>query len=179
VLLPRSGGGGALNCRRPIHTPSVVSMEEEVNDKKIPMCAVLGCENRSDPRWYVHSTDGPLMACDGHGCAGACNCHALEFRLQKPEPIEEREAEEDALKEKAPQLYRHRREPGSTTATITVAENGYTLLKQTLATMGFRSDGVYVAHTFEELVEELWKALCDTKPADTCPYGYKSGRENE
>jgi hypothetical protein len=33
------------------------------------MCTVVGCNNLSDPRWYVHDAQGnSFMACDGHGC---------------------------------------------------------------------------------------------------------------
>lgn len=30
-------------------------------------CAVIGCDNKGDPRWSAHGHDGqPVMICDGH-----------------------------------------------------------------------------------------------------------------
>lgn len=47
--------------------------------KELPACAVIGCSNLADPRWYAHDPDGkPVMVCDGHlgtPCSGSpCTC---------------------------------------------------------------------------------------------------------
>jgi len=55
-------------------------MRAKEDQKRIlPPCAVKGCPNQADPRWYAHDPDGALvMVCDGHSglpCDGnPCTC---------------------------------------------------------------------------------------------------------
>lgn len=35
----------------------------------IGKCAVDGCDNDYDPRWFVHIGGAAYQSCDGHGCA--------------------------------------------------------------------------------------------------------------
>ncbi|RKZ09789.1 hypothetical protein DRQ25_05220 [Candidatus Fermentibacteria bacterium] len=140
--------------------------------KTMAKCAVLGCEEFCDPRWYVHSISGPLPACDGHGCVNPCECHKLEFRPRSS-------TEEEAMKESRPQPYRMRRGSKGTTSKVAVVKNGFTVhAKYRVGGIEPNHDGVHVARTFEELINVLWRSLHDTRPHDTCPYGALPGREN-
>lgn len=54
----------------------------------LPKCAVEGCTNQADPRWYVHINGAALPACDGHGCDAAQPCDACaRIRRQLLEKI--------------------------------------------------------------------------------------------
>jgi hypothetical protein len=40
----------------------------------LPMCGAPSCDNRADPRWFIHVNGHPIPACDGHGCGSLHPC---------------------------------------------------------------------------------------------------------
>lgn len=61
----------------------------------LPPCAVIGCTQRADPRWYGHAPTGALvMICDGHPLCGAvessaavCTCPPTRHVSPRKDPL--------------------------------------------------------------------------------------------
>jgi len=60
----------------------------------LPECAVAGCDDGADHRWFVHTSDGRhLPACDGHGGLVVQDCN---LRYQSPSDINSKRGMSDA-----------------------------------------------------------------------------------
>lgn len=76
--------GSAAQIRELAAAVSAMSIPEDQDGAKQREtdgdCAVEGCDNGYDPRWFVHVGGVAYQACDGHGCASGAPCRECEAR---------------------------------------------------------------------------------------------------
>ena len=48
-------------------------------------CGTTNCKNTVDPRWYIHSQNGSLPACDGCGCSSYYPCTFCKSKDKYPD----------------------------------------------------------------------------------------------